>query len=355
MNLKIANLDKEQIERNLSLDVASAYLNALFRKENLTIAVNNTAATTQQIDQMARFIANGSRAQNEILDLESQLAQNEQAEVEATNFLEMALLNLKIMMQIDLDQNIDVQAPGIDASLLDPDFVDINDLFSRARANEKSIQSNELQILSSEIGEKIAKAQGSPQLSFRGNVGTNYSNKGREVIGGDTEIIDQTVFIDNNPVNIGFEQFVPKFADKTYLNQVGDNLSYGFGFNLNIPIFNNYSTRGNIKRSEINTSRSKLGLKQDELNLRSAVQQSLADARASKRALQAAEKSKDAQQSAFDNAQIRFNLGDLTSFELSNQRARLDNANLNVLVSRYDHIFRTKIIDYYLGNPLKFD
>ena len=84
-------------------------------------------------------------------------------------------------------------------------------------------------------------------------------------------------------------------------------------------------------RSELNTSRTKLGLKQEEFNLRSSVQQALADAKASKRAYQASEKSKNAQQSAYDNALIRFNLGDLTSFELSNQKARLDNAVINVL------------------------
>src|SRR5690606_24240046 len=150
---------REDVLRTLSLDVAPAYLNALFRKENLTIAANNIAATQQQITELSTFIRSGSRPQNDILDLESQLATNEQALIEAENFWNLGLLSLKLLMQIDPNTPMDVEAPQEIEMLTDPDFVESEELYTMARANERSIQAGELSIMSSQISEKIARAQ----------------------------------------------------------------------------------------------------------------------------------------------------------------------------------------------------
>ncbi|MBK7011142.1 MAG: TolC family protein [Saprospiraceae bacterium] len=82
------------------------------------------------------------------------------------------------------------------------------------------------------------------------------------------------------------------------------------------------------------------------------VQQAHADAKAAKVKLQAAEKSLAAQQAAYDNANKRFSLGAINGFDLSNARTRLDNAKNNLLIAKYDHLFRVKVLDFYLGKGI---
>jgi len=52
---------------------------------------------------------------------------------------------------------------------------------------------------------------------------------------------------------------------------------------------------------------------------------------------------------AFENSKQRFNLGALNSFDLEQSRIRLLNARSSLINAKYDFIFKTKVLDYYLG------
>ena len=45
----------------------------------------------------------------------------------------------------------------------------------------------------------------------------------------------------------------------------------------------------------------------------------------------------------------RFDLGALNSFDLEQSRIRLLNARSSLINAKYDFIFKTKVLDYYLG------
>jgi outer membrane protein len=38
--------------------------------------------------------------------------------------------------------------------------------------------------------------------------------------------------------------------------------------------------------------------------------------------------------------------------EYADARTRLDNARINALRTQYDYVFKTRILDFYMGRPL---
>ena len=65
------------------------------------------------------------------------------------------------------------------------------------------------------------------------------------------------------------------------------------------------------------------------------------------------QKSLQAQQLAFDNSKDRYDLGALNSFDLEQARIRLLNAKSSLINSKYDFIFKTKVLDYYTGKLIQ--
>jgi outer membrane protein len=54
---------------------------------------------------------------------------------------------------------------------------------------------------------------------------------------------------------------------------------------------------------------------------------------------------------SFQAADVRFNAGVGTSYDYLVAKAKVDQANINLLNAKYGFVFRKKILDYYNGKP----
>jgi hypothetical protein len=48
-------------------------------------------------------------------------------------------------------------------------------------------------------------------------------------------------------------------------------------------------------------------------------------------------------------------LGTINTLDLTTARNNRDIAEVDMVVAKYDYIFKLKILDFYLGKPLKMD
>lgn len=354
LSQKSSQYSKEQIERDIALSVATQYLNVLFTKENIKIADVNLAATQAQVEQMSKLIERGARAIGDKYALDAQLANNEQVRVAAKNNFDIAILNLKQQLLINSNEEFDIAEVGDEIVVTtDPDLIELTELFNTALKNQKSIAAAEYNVDAAEIGEEIAKSQLLPTVSLGGSLITNYSNQGKKVVGEIDGFNFQEVIIQGAPVEVGFPFTAPILGDNPYGNQITDNFSYGAGLNIAVPLYNNYGPKGNIERAKINTQRSLIQLDQERQSLMLNVQQALADAKASKSSLEASKKSLESQELAYNNAKSRFDIDAIGVFELTNTKSLYDNATINYLLAKYDYVFKTKVLDFYLGKPIK--
>lgn len=349
-NVNAAKEDIQQTQNDIALNVASLYLNALFAKENLSIARANLELSRNTMNQIQTLVKSGARAANEALDVEAQLATDEQALLTAENNYTIAKMQMRQLMLID--QDIDVEMPGSIELATDPMMVEFDEIYRGALSTQRSIAAGEYRVKSADLGVKIAQGQKYPSVSVGGSLGTNYSNQGIKFDGTQTLPNELVAYLGGVPYTFVINQDVPIYSKAGYGYQFDQNLSYGVGFTVQVPILTNYANTANVEKAKIMRENAALNLETTKQNLKITVQQAHADAKAAKVKLQAAEKSLAAQQAAYDNASKRFSLGAINGFDLSNARTRLDNAKNNLLIAKYDHLFRVKVLDFYLGKGI---
>jgi outer membrane protein len=157
---------------------------------------------------------------------------------------------------------------------------------------------------------------------------------------------------DGSIVTFEIGQEAPKFVDNPYLDQLNGNFGQTIGLNLSIPIYNASRTRLSSQEAEIGALAAKIANDQTKQRLQSDVQRAVNDAQAARRSYQAAQKALDASRMAFDNAEKRYQVGGLNTYEFSVAKTNLDSAELSFTQAKYQFLFTLKVIDFYLGIPL---
>ena len=351
--VQAAEQDYQQQIRNISLQVANTYLSAIFALENRKISENQLKLSEEQLDQINIMIKNGTLPANEALEIQAQIARESQNIILNDNSYEASLLTLKQLLRLDPQENITLDVPDLDnLDTTNPFSVSFDEAYKLALQNQPNIKAGQLRVKSSKIGKSIAAADQLPSLRFFGSLGTNYSNRGVNILGNETFEITQDVKIDDIPAQLAFDQSFPIIEDAKYGDQIDNNLSYGFGFGLSIPLYNNYVVKGQKQRADLDIQQTMLNNDQMREDLKINVQSALAESRSAKLALEASEKALASQKAAFENAQKRFKLGAINNFDYITSRNLIDNAEINALISKYDYIFKLKVLEFYMGKAI---
>ena len=353
LDYQAAEADTKQLELDLSLQVALTYLNVVFEKENIEIAKKQLNLNEQQLVRIQKSINAGALAASEDLNIKAQIANNQQNIVVAQNRYELALFQLKQALRIDVSTEIEVVVPE-DIDLIDDlDNITYEQLLKESLKQRYDLLGAKYRAESSELAIDIAKSGYYPTLSLGGSLNTYYSNQALEVIGQEPLFVVNDFVINNMDVEVG--QFIDRPITSTpgFLSQLDNFLSYGFGLQLNVPIYNNGITDGNVQRAQINVENQKLNKAELSEALQLTIHQALTDAKAAKRKLAASEVSLNAQEAAFENVSKRLKLGAANSFEWETQKTNLENAEITKLLDKYDYIFKVKVVEFYLGKKIK--
>ena len=309
-----------RIKDNVALNVVNAYLNVLLNKENLIIAQAQYNFSTEQLGIVQSLVDAGTQPEANVFDAEATLANDEQSLTVAQNSYTLALLSLSQVLQVPFD--------GFDVEIIDLDtpsellmYNDVQPILNYAFLNRSEIKVAEKNIESAELGKEISKSGFYPSLSFSYglNTGANFSNLSQ---------------------------------DNSFFQQINDNKGHSFSLSLNIPIFSRFQNKTNLAKSTIQVENRKLALEQAKLDLESNIQRAFTDAKAALKTFSSAQKSVAARQLSFNNAQERYNIGALNAIDLEQNRTQLVNAQSSLVRAKYDFVFKTKVLDFYLGKPL---
>jgi len=354
--LKASEMDHEQLTNDLALTVANTYLNALFALENEKIAKNQLELSNQQLGQIQKLVRAGSLPANEELQIEAQIARDQQSIIASTNAYALSILQLKQLLNLDPTDDITIENPGDIEPSTDPFIMTFQEVYASALQHRQDVLADEMRLESSAMAIKVAEGGLMPSLDFFGNVGTNYSNQGISVTG--FENVDLPIdskLPDGTPFPLFFSQERALTEKANYPTQLDDNLSYGFGVQLSVPIYNNFQVKHNIQRAELDFQNSKLATQRTKENLKIQVQSALADSRSAKLQYDASKVALAAQKASFDNTEKKYSLGAANTFEYTNAKNQLDAAELNSLIAKYDYLFKTVVLDFYMGKPIKLN
>ena len=326
-NINLLNQSKLSLERNkfelekfkddISLNVANTYLNVLFNKENLELAKLQVEFSEFQVNQVKTLVEAGSEPNSTLIETQATYSRDIQNLTIAENNHDLALLTLAQLLQLPYE-NFDVEVIEIDTPSANLMYNDIAPILNYALQNRNEIKVAERDIELAKLGTKISKSAYLPNVSmgYGFNASANFSNL---------------------------------TVDDELLDQLNVNKGHSINMNISIPIFNRNQTKAQVKKSKIQEETSNLALEQAKINLESTIQRAFTDARAALKSYEAAQLSLQSQELAFQNSQERFIIGALNSFDLEQSRLRMINARSSLINAKYDFIFKTKVLDFYLG------
>lgn len=325
VDLEAAEKDVEQAKNDVALSVAQAYLSILLGEESKGVFEEQAKVTKAQYDQTIKLIEGGVLAENSKYDLEAQMARDEENIVIAQNNIDLAYVNLKVLMNVDVAKEIAIQIVGdlkVDETLEESN---LEAVYEEAIVNQPNILASKLREKSAQLGVSIAKGALWPTVSYNVGLGSNYS----------------TAFKD------------PRTGDAIpYFQQFGITASASVGVNISVPIFNGLRSRIGIQRAELGIKVAELGTTQLEATLKSNIERALVDVRAAKKRLAVSRKSVVAIRLSVENTRKRYDLGVVNSFELTSVQNTLIASESSVLQAKYDYLFKLKILDYYRGRPI---
>ena len=355
LNKEVMELNREQLRNDISLDVAQRYLAVLFSLENLENALKNLALTENQLTEINKFIAAGSRPQNDRLELVAQVAQNEQAVTAAQNEIDLSYLSLKHLLHLGPQSEMIIERPDLEVPFAyDVEALNVESTYRRALLLQPKIRAGEVREEFAELDVTLARSTMIPSLSGGFSLGTNFSSaslRPGDLVG--TNLVSTPgVFINNEQVLFEISQPVYDIKEVSYFNQIDENLRWGIGINLDIPIFNQGSNKSNLEKAKLNVIRTNVDNLNEKDQLIREVQTAIADLKAAKKQYEASQKTVEAIQAAFNDTGKRFQLGVISSFEFTNAQNNLERAEVDLLLSKYDYIFKSKIVDYYQGNEI---
>jgi outer membrane protein len=121
---------------------------------------------------------------------------------------------------------------------------------------------------------------------------------------------------------------------------------------LNIPILNGFSVKNSVERSKVSIEKNKLALSQSELDLERNVFKAFTDVKGALNAYESAIIALDARKEAFNYASEKLAVGIMNAFDFNQSQTLLSNSQSEVLRTKYDYIFKVKVLELYFGIPI---
>jgi outer membrane protein len=357
INLDKSKLDYEKMRNDIALNVAAGYLAVLLSKEFEAIALSNRNNSLIQLERSEKLRSAGAIPESSLNDAKTQLASDESAYINAKNNTQLALLDLGQMMRLSSDEmkSFDVATGDQADELPMPITQTVEELVKSAMQTLPQIKSAALQVASAEKGVVIAKGAAMPSLSASASYGSGYSGAAQVLTGSpDLEAMPIGYVLGSNEIVVT-PQYVyddSDFSTKSFSDQLSDNVNRALFFTLTVPIFNGFGNTANIKRAEINLLNAALQEEQIEQSLVNEIQRAYANSSAAFAAYQAALTSSEAAKKSLDWVQLRYEQGLAQSIEFAAARTFYDNARANLARSKYDYIFKRRILDFYLGKSI---
>ena len=306
----------KEAQNNITLSVLEAYLQALYQYENITVAKNTALSSEEQLTQAQQKYENGAIAKIDLIEIETQHANNQYNVVLAKNQYENQVLTLKQLLElppgtefgIEIIRKEDVSAP----------IANKEEVYRQAL---EQLPTTKIYDKQKELAQKdiqIAKAGFLPSLSLSGGINTGYSDR-------DTE---------------------------KYMAQLRNNFGQTIGLSLTIPIFSRYQNKNNVALARLSESQAELDRKQAEKDLYTKIETAWHNATTRQAQEVASKKARDNAKLAYELAEKKHEFGNLTNTELLVSRNTYLNAEQTYLQNKYMVLLYQQLLNFYQGKEI---
>jgi outer membrane protein len=322
-------LQVEKAKDDIILNIASAYLQILFSQELLQVAKSQLEVTQQQVEKTKKLVEVGNKAMGDLMQIQAQASTEKSNVTTANNNLKFSFLILGQLLDMDSVSGFDIVVPENLQVNQTAVVQSVDNVFSLAENNRPDVKLAENMSKMSEKDLSITRGSRLPSLSVNGQIYTYYSQ----------------ALIAAIPST--------SYPGRSISDQFKGNVSKQIGLTLSIPIFNRYSIETSIANSKLNLLDAEFRVRQAKLDLYKAIQQAHADAIASFDKYQSSIESVKSNEEAFNYAEQKYNVGMVSSVDYNVAKNNLTKAKSDLVQAKYEFIFKTRILDFYMGNDIK--
>jgi len=356
-NLSIiaAQYQLSKMKDDISLNVANAYLQILFNKENLKVQNEQLAYDEKQQKRSEEMVASGVVARGDLLDVKATVAADKQKVIAADNNLFISKLSLAQLLQIEDFQTFDIADVDYEAKPSATMLQKPEDIVEKAKQDRVELKIARANLEIAERDVKIARGAFQPSLTGFYSFSTRVSYADRIVgftqnTANPTSVIGQVETTGQNVLQPNFSSVLGN--PLPFFDQFSRNKGHNFGVQLNIPILNGFSAKNNVARYKIALERAKTTEKQAVLDLERNVYTAITNAKVALNAYEAATAAFEARKEAFNYAKEKYAVGMMNSFDFNQSQTLYVNSQSEVLRTKYDYIFKVKIVEFYFGIPI---
>ena len=326
LNLEAATADLEKAKNDIRMQVAQAYVQILYDMEIAEVAHRQIEIDSMQVVRLQAFVDNGKAAEAELSQQKATLANSRLTATQADNNTRLAILSLTQLLELPTPDGFAIVKPNLDelvglsglSELITPDQI-----YAEALGVKPEILSQELKLKGTEHSIKIAQAGNLPSLSLSGGLGTNYYT-------------------------------TSGFKSDAFGTQLKNNFSQYIGLNLNVPIFNRFQTRNNIRNARISQENQQLALENTKKTLYKDIQQVYYNALNAQSKEKSSEEALKSTKDAFQLMQAKYENGKATITEFNESKNTYLKSESDLVQARYENLYQHALIEFYRGKDLNF-
>ncbi|MEX0928091.1 MAG: TolC family protein [Balneolales bacterium] len=308
--------DYERTRETVMFNTAAQFLNIILDEELVGVAEDNLQNSRRQLEQVEAQVEVGMRPIVDLYNQEATVASNELAVIQRENALNLSKVNLIGILQIDPFADYEFVSPGIEGMELEPKNYVLAELVEQAMANRRDVRATETSIQTQRFALDAAKGAHYPTVTLGASLSSNYNS---------------------------LQQF--GFSDQFFES----NINRGLSVNIQIPLFNRFSTRTSIQQSEIDYKNALLDLENIRVEIFQEIRQAYNDYSTIVQEIETTETLERAAEKAFETEQERYNVGSSTLIELNDANNRYISAVSERIQAQYRFVFQEKILDFYRG------
>lgn len=315
---EISKISEDEIIENLKISVLSYYIQVLYAEENLKVKTSSLEVAKTQDERSSQLYEAGAISKSDYSQIKAQYVNEYHQYVEAKNNLTEAKLNLKLLLKLNADEEMEVLVPVISEESITKSLPNKTEIYETVLSTRPEIQAAKLNEEISELKIKAAKSGYYPSINLSAGVSTGHNS----------------------------------ISDLNFGDQMKQNFGENVGISLNYSILDNRNRKSEVEKAKLEKKLVYLQTDKIKDDMRKLIESAYNDAIAAQLSYVASISSEEAAQASYDLTKEKYELGIKNPYEMLNERNSLLNAQEQTLQAKYTAILNIQILNVYQGLPI---
>ena len=324
--IKLNKLTEEQLElsvnetaNTLQEQITQLFVQILYMTEAIEVNRQSLETSKKNEERGQQMVEVGKMSKADLAQLSAQRAASEYSIVESETQLARYKQQLKQALELTNESGFDVAIPTTTDQQALADIPSMTSVYEAALTQRPEIKNAQLDIESSDLQLKIAKAGALPTVTVNGSASTSTNS----------------------------------LSSLAWGSQMKNNFGLSASVGVSVPIFDSRRTKTNVNKARLAQEQAKLSLTNEEDNLYYTIEGLWLDAVSNQEKFRSASASVESEQESYNLLSEQFNLGLKNIVELLTGKDKLLTAQQNKLQSKYMTILSQQLLKFYQNGTIK--